>query len=100
MAGGTATATLVRRTPQEIGADVAQQLAESPFIDVSDISVTVDGSEVTLTGTINSLIAISLAQALTSNVPGVGRVQVRLRVRPATRTYETAGTVVHKIEGE
>lgn len=91
---------LVRRTPQEIGADVIQQLADSPFIDESDISVAVDGSEVTLTGTINSLIAISLAQALASNVPGVGRVQVRLRVRQATRTYETAGTPVYKIEGE
>jgi BON domain len=91
---------LLRRTPQAIGTDVAQQLADSPFIDASDISVTVDGSEVTLAGTINSLIAISLAQALASNVPGVGRVQVRLRVRPATRTYETAGTPVYKIEGE
>jgi osmotically-inducible protein OsmY len=88
---------LARRTPQEIGADVAQQLAESPFIDASDISVTVDSSEVTLSGTINSLIAISLAQALATNVPGVSRVQVRLRVRPATRTYETAG---NKTEGE
>jgi osmotically-inducible protein OsmY len=91
---------LVQRTPREIRDDVAQQLAESPFIDVSDISVTVDGSEVTLAGTINSLIAISLAQALASNVAGVGRVQVRLRVRPAARSYETAGTPVHKIEGE
>jgi osmotically-inducible protein OsmY len=91
---------LARRTPQEIVADVTQQLTESPFIDASDISVTVDGSEVTLSGTINSLIAISLAQALATNVPGVSRVQGRLRVRPATRTYETAGTVVHKIEGE
>jgi hypothetical protein len=91
---------LAERTPQEIGADVAQQLAESPFVDASDISVTVDGSEVTLAGTINSLIAISLAQALASNISGVSRVQVRLRVRPATHTYETAGTPVHKFEDE
>src|SRR5215470_12807807 len=55
---------LIHRTPEEIGADVVRQLHESPFIDASDISVTVDGSEVTLAGTINSLIAISLAQAL------------------------------------
>jgi hypothetical protein len=91
---------LARRTPLEIGADVALQLAESPFIDASDVSVTVDSSEVTLSGTINSLIAISLAQALATNVPGVSRVQVRLRVRPATRTYGTAGTPVYKIDGE
>jgi len=91
---------LVQRTPGEIGADVAQQLADSPFIDASDISVTVDESEVTLAGTINSLIAISLAQALASNVPGISRVQVRLRVRPTTRRYETAGTPVYRVEGE
>jgi osmotically-inducible protein OsmY len=91
---------LVQRTPQEIRDDIAQQLAESPFIDESDIAITVDGAEVTLAGTINSLIAISLAQALASNVPGVSRVQVRLRVRPAPRRYETAGASVYKIEGE
>jgi hypothetical protein len=39
---------LVRLTPPEIRDDIAQQLSESPFIDESDISVTVDGSAVTL----------------------------------------------------
>ena len=91
---------LVERSPQEICDDVAEALAGSPFIDASGISVTVDGSEVTLDGTINSLIAISLAKALVSNVPGVGRVQVQLRVQPAPRTYETAGGPVRRIEGE
>ncbi|HWB48708.1 MAG TPA: BON domain-containing protein [Stellaceae bacterium] len=91
---------LVRRTPRELQNDVAQALAESPFIDASDISVAVSGAEVTLQGTINSLIAISLAQALTSNVPGVGRVQVRLRVRSAPRTYAAGGAPVYKIDNE
>ena len=89
---------LVERNPQEICDDVAEALAGSPFIDVSDVSVTVDGSEVTLGGTINSLIAISLAKALASNVPGVGRVQVQLRVQPAPRTYEIGGGSVRRIE--
>jgi hypothetical protein len=89
---------LAERSPQEICDDVTEQLAGSPFIDASGISVTVDGSEVILDGTINSLIAISLARALTSNVPGVGRVQVRLRVQPAARSYETTGGPVGKIE--
>ena len=91
---------LVQRTPEEIRNEVVHQLAGSPFIDASDIAVTVDGSEVTLSGTINSLIAIALAQACASNVPGVSRAQVRLRVRPATRSYETAVTPVYKIDGE
>jgi hypothetical protein len=80
---------LVQRTPREICDDVFEQLNDSPFIDASGISISVDGSDVTLEGTINSLIAISLAQALVSNIPGVARVQVRLRVQPAPRGYVT-----------
>jgi hypothetical protein len=89
---------LDERSPQEICDDVAEQLAASPFIDASDITITVDGTEVTLDGTINSLIAISLAQALASNVPGVGRVQVQLRVRQTPRSYEPPADPARKIE--
>jgi hypothetical protein len=76
---------LVERPPPEISADVYEQLNASPFIDASGISITVDGSEVRLDGTINSLIAIAMARALASNVPGVSRVEVRLRVQTAPR---------------
>jgi hypothetical protein len=79
---------LIARPPQEIRADVLRQLNDSPFVDASGIAVTVDGSEVMLDGTINSLMGISLAQALCSNVAGIGRVQVRLRVQPNPRRYE------------
>lgn len=81
---------LVDRSPREISDDVAAQLAASPFIDASGVSITIDGSDVTLEGTINSLIAVALSKALASNVPGVGRVQVQLRVQQAPRSYETA----------
>jgi hypothetical protein len=91
---------LVQRAFTEIRDDVAEALAESPFIDASNVSIDVDGSEVALEGTINSLIAISLAKALATNVPGVGRVQVRLRVQAPPKTYEAAGTPLYKIEGE
>ena len=73
------------RTSREICDDVWERLNQSPFIDASHVTVSVDGSEVTLDGTINSLIAISLAQALAAAVAGVKRVQVRLRVDPAAR---------------
>jgi hypothetical protein len=79
---------LVERSPREICEDVTAELKASPFIDSSGIVVTVNGGEVTLDGTINSLIAISLAQALASNVPGVSRVQTWLRVRQAPRAWE------------
>jgi hypothetical protein len=90
---------LVERDAQEICDDIAQQLAANRSIDASGISITVNGAEVTLGGTVNSLIEISLAQALVSNVPGVGRVQVQLRVQPAPRPYETAGGSPRKAEG-
>jgi hypothetical protein len=89
---------VVERNAQEICDDIAQQLAASPSIDASGISITVNGAEVTLGGTVNSLIEISMAQALVSNVPGVGRVQVQLRVQPAPRPYETAGGSARKAE--
>lgn len=88
---------LVARTPREIADEVAEQLNASPFIDAAGVVITVDGGEVTLAGTINSLMAIALARALTSNVPGVSRVQVQLRVQRAPRVYETAGAPVYKI---
>ena len=72
----------VARTPREICDDIYEQLKDSPFIDASGIAISVDGSEVTLDGTINSLIAIALARALVTNIPGVSRVQVQLRVQP------------------
>jgi hypothetical protein len=87
---------IVRRA-RDICEDVTQQLNDSPFIDASGIVVTVDDSEVTLEGTINSLMAISLAQALVSNIAGVSRVQVRLRVLQTPRTYETAATPVRTL---
>jgi hypothetical protein len=78
---------LIARTPREICDDVYGELNASPFIDASGISISVDGSEVILEGTIDSLFGISVAQALATNVPGVSRAQVRLRVAPAPRDY-------------
>jgi osmotically-inducible protein OsmY len=89
--------TFVVRPESDIRDDVAEQLDASPFIDASGIAVTVAGSEVTLKGTINSLIAISLARALASNVAGVTRVEVQLQVRPTPHSYETPPAPVRNI---
>lgn len=88
---------LIQRTPREICDDVYEQLNASPFIDASGVSITVDGADVRLEGTINSLIAISLAKALASNVPGVGRVEVQLRVQPRAQVHETPEPPVYKV---
>ena len=82
---------LVERTPREICDEAWDQLNNSPFIDASGISITVDNSTVRLDGTINSLMAISLATALVSNVPGVSRVQVQLRVQSADSNVVSKG---------
>jgi hypothetical protein len=79
------TKTALVRTSREICDDVWERLNQSPFIDASRVTVSVDGAEVTLDGAINSLIAISLAQSLAADVAGVGRVQVRLRVDQPAR---------------
>jgi hypothetical protein len=82
---------IVQRSPQEICDDVYVALNSNPSIDTSGISIWVDGSEVTLDGSINSLIAVSIAQSLVSNVPGVSRVQVQLRVAPPRGSQTAAG---------
>ncbi|HVH80185.1 MAG TPA: BON domain-containing protein [Stellaceae bacterium] len=89
---------LVERSPGEIADDVAEQLNASSFIDASDISVSVDSSEVTLAGTVASLIQVSLARALAENVPGVSRVQTQLRVQPRPHDYEASSGPVYKVE--
>jgi hypothetical protein len=76
----------IGRGPDDVAKDIARQLSESPFIDASGITIAVEGSEVTLDGTINSLTARALAQALCSNVEGVGRIQLRLRVQGPAQT--------------
>ena len=70
----------VPRTPRQICDDIWERLNQEPSIDISGITVSVADTEVTLDGTINSLIAISLAQTLVASVAGVSRVQVSLRV--------------------
>jgi hypothetical protein len=103
--GETPPAPIVRamhadmvRTPREICDDIWQQLDHSPFVDASGVTVSVADSEVTLEGTINSLIAISLAQSLAANVAGVSRVQVRLRVKPPHHAYEPEPVPVAKLD--
>ena len=47
----------IRRT-ERIREDLCDRLTENPFIDASDIDVAVTGSEVVLTGTVDSDIAL------------------------------------------
>src|SRR5665213_826846 len=80
----------IEREPRVIQEDVQERLGESPFVDAAGISVLVEGSTVTLDGTVDSLFAVSVAKSLASNVPGVSRVQAELRVVPTLRSYAVA----------
>src|SRR5881394_4258679 len=66
------------RSPARIYEDLCDRLTDNPFIDASDIEVTVAGTEVTLTGTVRDTIALRQAQAIAEEVAGVSHVHNRL----------------------
>ena len=47
-----------RRSPERIYEDICDRLTDNPFIDASDVEVRVGGPEVTLTGSVDSEIAL------------------------------------------
>jgi len=57
-----------------------------PYIDASDIEVTVHNQEVTLSGTVATRLEKRLAEDVTAVVSGVLHVENHLRVRRATGT--------------
>src|SRR4030081_2128258 len=71
------------RSPARIYEDLCDRLTDNPFIDASDIEVTVAGPEVTLTGTVRDRIALRQAQAIAEEVAGVSHVHNRLLIREA-----------------
>jgi hypothetical protein len=89
-----------RRSPERIYEDVCDRLTDNPFIDASDIEVAMSGRELTLSGTVDSEIALSQTQRIAEEVAGVGRVHNRLRVRTAGgRGEATPGERVSRAMG-
>jgi hypothetical protein len=82
------------RRPERIREDLCDRLTENPFIDASDIDVAVTGSEVVLTGTVDSDIALRQTQAIAQEVIGVTRVDSRLGIRGG-ETHPTVGDRVN-----
>ena len=74
-----------QRSDDRIKEDVCDRLSDDSFIDASDIDVKVEGSEVILSGTVDSRNAKRRAEDLIENLSGVKNVQNNLRVsQPAT----------------
>ena len=72
------------RSDDRIREDISDRLTDDPHIDASDIEVSVSGSEVTLSGTVDSRFAKRHAEDLAEAVSGVRHVQNNLRVRQST----------------
>ena len=68
------------RSDDRIREDVSDRLSDAPDLNASDIDVTVEGGEVTLTGTVDSRRAKRRAEDLADDVSGVKHVQNNLRV--------------------
>ena len=80
-----------RRSDQRIQEDVSDRLSDDPYVDASDIEVSVSGGEVTLGGTVDSRGARRRAEDVAERVSGVGHVQNNLRVRQAAQAGGATG---------
>jgi osmotically-inducible protein OsmY len=72
-----------RRPDERILEDVIERLTRNSLIDATDVEVTVQGGEVTLTGTVENKAMKSIAEDEADTVWGVVDVHNRLRVRSA-----------------
>ena len=87
------------RSPARIYEDLCDRLTENPFIDATDIDVTVAGTEVTLSGAVQDTIAMRQAQAIAEEVAGVTHVHNRLQLREAAEPAATPGKTVNAALG-
>lgn len=69
-----------RRSDERIHEDVCERLTEHPAIDASDIEVTVNDGDVTLTGRVESRAVKHLTEVMVETVSGVKEVHNQLRV--------------------
>jgi hypothetical protein len=70
-----------QRSDDRVRENISDRLTDDSFIDASDIEVTVDNCEVTLTGTVVSKDTKRRAEHISESVPGVKNVENRLRIK-------------------
>lgn len=70
-----------RRPDERIMEDINDRLCDNPYIDASEVDVTVSNGDVILTGTVDNREAKRLAADIGESVSGVTNVENRLRVR-------------------
>jgi hypothetical protein len=87
------------RSPARIYEDLCDRLTDNPFVDASDIEVTISGAEAILSGTVPDTIALRQAQVIAEEVAGVSHVHNRLQVRVAGAHETTPGEAVNEALG-
>jgi osmotically-inducible protein OsmY len=70
-----------KRSDERISDEVHQRLTDDPWLDASDIGVSVSGGEVTLSGTVESREAKHRAERIVEDLSGVQHVQNNLRCK-------------------
>jgi len=87
-----------KRSDERISDDAHQRLTDDPWVDASEINVSVSGGEVTLSGTVESREAKHRAERIVEDLSGVNHVQNNLRIKPGgyfTRAGRGYGDSVH-----
>jgi osmotically-inducible protein OsmY len=69
-----------KRADERISDEVHERLTDDPYVDASNISISVSGGEVTLAGTVENREAKHRAERCVEDVSGVNHVQNNLRV--------------------
>jgi hypothetical protein len=77
-----------KRSDDRIRDDVNDTLTDNGMVDASEIEVSVENCEVTLTGTVNSKRDKRLAEDLAESVSGVSHIENRLRVKQLSHEAE------------
>jgi osmotically-inducible protein OsmY len=83
------------RSDERIKEDINDRLSDDPFIDATEIDVTVTNGEVTLTGKVDDRSDKRRAEDIAEAVSGVINVENRIRVNRetwSTENYRTSGT--------
>jgi len=75
------------RSDDRIKEDVCERLSDDSYVDASDIDIRVEGSEVVLSGTVNSKEEKRRAEDLVESISGVRNVENHLKVNPRTSDY-------------
>lgn len=79
-----------KRSDDRISEDAHQRLTDDPWLDASNVNLSVSGGEVTLSGTVENREAKHRAERIVEDISGVSHVQNNLRVQ-AGSYFTSAG---------